>query len=119
MAGVSSIFGELSIEASGQTDVDYFVKEKIFYIMDAQLSYYLRPFGGESKFGVGLDLAYISYSLNLPGDLSSFKEEGLSFNVVPHFIYEFEKKWIILFSKLGMIIPGSSMQFEFGGKLNF
>ena len=95
--GFASIFGELSIEASGQTDVDYFIKRKNFYIMDGQFTYYIRPYGGESKFGVGIDLSYIAYSLNLPGELSTYKEEGLAMNVIPHFLYEFEKKWGDLF----------------------
>lgn len=117
--GFSSIFGELSIESSGETDVDYFVKRKNFYILDGQMTYYIRPYGGESKFGIGADISYIAYSLNLPGDLSGFKENNLALNLVPHLLFEFEKKWLIFFSKVGVILPGKSLQFELGGKFNF
>lgn len=121
MAGISfsSIYGEMAVDSGSSSTIEFFTKDKNFYLFEGSYSYYFRPQGGESKFGMGIDIFYITYDLSLPSQLNGFSEESLAFNFSPHFLYEYESNKINMFSKLGLIIPGTTMQFELGVKYNF
>ena len=115
----SSLRGEMSIENDSESSIDYYVKNKLFYAFEASYTYYFRVSENKTKFGVGLDALYLTYTLTQPAELSGFKEDNLALNYLFHFLLEYNYKNYAFFTKNSLVTPGLSLQSELGFKLLF